>query len=167
MRVNILLLTLACLLIGTASFAGDDTYTLYLVRHAEKQADGSRDPALTKAGQQRAVYLATWLTDKRIEDIWSSDYRRTRDTAQPLANQLDIETSIYDPRNQPLLTGHLLGRKNTALVVGHSNTIPELARLLCECENADMEETEYDRLIVIRIEGGQVTTKTLNQAKLF
>ena len=167
MRVNILLLTLACLLIGTASFAGDDTYTLYLVRHAEKQADGSRDPALTKAGQQRAVYLATWLTDKRIEDIWSSDYRRTRDTARPLAIQLGIETSTYDPGNQPLLTGHLLGKQNTALVVGHSNTIPELARMLCECEIADMEETEYDRLIVISIDGGQARAETRHQTELF
>lgn len=167
MRLNILLLTLACLLAGTASLAGDETFKLYLVRHAEKQADDSRDPALTIDGKQRAEQLATWLTDKRIKDIWSSDYRRTRDTAHPLAKQLDIETSIYDPRNQPLLTGHLLGRQNTALVVGHSNTIPELARMLCECEITDIDEAEYDRLIEITVEDGQTHTETLNQGDLF
>lgn len=167
MRCKFLLITLACLMVGPVSFAGDDVFKLYLVRHAEKQADGSRDPALTMAGKQRAERLAKWLIDKGIEDVWSSDYHRTRDTAQPLAKQLGIETIIYDPRNQPLLTGHLLGRQNTALVVGHSNTIPELARLLCECEIAEMDESEYNRLVVIAVKDGQARAETLDQVDLF
>ena len=166
MRRFIPLIALTCLLMGTASFAGSDEFKLYLVRHAEKQADGSRDPALTKEGKQRAEQLATWLTDKDIENIWSSDYQRTRDTAQPLATQLGVEPRIYDPGNQPVLVGHLLARKDNALVVGHSNTIPELARMLCECEIADMDESEYDRLIVISVDGAQINVETLNQTEL-
>ncbi|MCW8924761.1 MAG: histidine phosphatase family protein, partial [Xanthomonadales bacterium] len=149
MRVRLLLIAMACLLVGATAYAGDDIFKLYLVRHAEKQADGSRDPALTAQGQQRAVDLATWLKDKNIDDIYSSSYRRTIDTAQPLATELGLLLFAYDPGNQPLLVERLLARQDNALIVGHSNTIPELARMLCECEVADMDETEYDRLIVI------------------
>jgi broad specificity phosphatase PhoE len=153
-------------LANTISLADDDAFTLYLVRHAEKQADGSHDPALTTDGEQRAKRLATWLSDKDIEDIYSSSYRRTVATAQPVATELGLLLFIYDPGNQPLLVERLLTRQDNALVVGHSNTIPELARMLCKCEIADMDEGEYDRLIVITIEGNQARTKTLNQAKL-
>ena len=166
MRVKILMIALACLLACPVSFAGDDEFKLYLVRHAEKQADGSRDPTLTEAGQQRAVYLAAWLKDKDIEDIYSSSYRRTIATAQPLATELGLLLFMYEPGNQPLLVERLLTRQGNALVVGHSNTIPELARMLCQCEIADMEETEYDRLIVITIDDAQVRAETLNQAEM-
>jgi len=166
MNLRILLIVLSYCLMSTVSIASDEEFTLYLVRHAEKQANGSRDPFLTEAGQQRAKRLAAWLKDKGIEDIWSTGYDRTRDTGQPLVTKPGLELSIYDPSNQSVLVGHLLGRKNTALVVGHSNTIPELARLLCDCEIADMDDSEYDRLIVISNDGDQVRVKILNQREL-
>ena len=122
---------------------------------------------MTKAGQQRAILLAAWLKGKDITDIWSSGYQRTIDTAQPLASELGLLLNIYDPRDQAVLVGRLLARQDNTLVVGHSNTIPELARLLCECAVADMEETEYDRLIVISVDGKEVQVETLNQSDLF
>lgn len=167
MRRKIPLFILACLLACPVSFAGDDEFELYLVRHAEKEADGSRDPALTEAGQQRAVRLAAWLKNRNITRVWSSGYKRTVDTAQPLTSDLGLILSIYDPRNQSWLAEHLMERQDNALVVGHSNTIPELARLLCECEIADMDETEYDRLIVITVGGDGVQAETLDQGELF
>jgi broad specificity phosphatase PhoE len=66
----------------TTALVSKDNFELYLVRHAEKQADGSRDPELTEAGTHRADNLAGWFEDKNISDIWSSDYKRTRDTAK-------------------------------------------------------------------------------------
>ena len=168
MQIRILLLALLCCLTGSA-FAGEhgDDYTLYLVRHAEKQTDGSRDPNLTEAGEQRAKFLAAWLKDKEIEDIWSSGYRRTVGTAQPLASELGLLLNIYDPGNPSELVERLLDRQDNALVVGHSNTIPELARMLCGCAIADIDESEYDRLIMITIETDQASAETLNQTDLF
>lgn len=166
MHIKLLLLVLAYCLSAPVLASDEDVFTLYLVRHAEKQADGSRDPALTAEGQQRAVFLAAWLKDKNIDDIYSSSYRRTIDTAQPLATELGLLLFIYDPGNQPLLVERLLAHQDNALIVGHSNTIPELARMLCECEVADIDETEYDRLIVITIDGARVNIKTLKQTKL-
>ena len=168
MRLRILLFLLACCFIGNATATGKDSgYTLYLVRHAEKQADGSRDPALTETGKKRSEQLAVWFQKKDITEIWSSDYKRTRDTARPLLTRLDLELSIYDPGNLPGLVKELLHKKRTALIVGHSNTTPELARLLCGCFIEDMDESEHDRLIVVSVTDTETQVKTLQQNHLF
>lgn len=125
-----------------------DTYTLYLVRHAEKQAGD--DPALTEAGTARAETLADLLESEGIEAIWSTDYARTRDTAAPLADRLDLEVRLYDPSDLPGLTEQLKAEAQTALVVGHSNTTPELAEALGGEGGEPIDEPrEYDRLYVL------------------
>jgi len=168
MRVFLSILLLSCFgLCNTSAGEGVDGFTLYLVRHAEKEADGSRDPILTEVGEDRSKKLASWFTDRDINDIWSSDYFRTRDTARPLSSQLGLTLKIYDPRDQTELVRQLLERQRNALVVGHSNTIPELARLLCQCTIVDMDESEHDRLIMISYENHELTTKSLNQELLF
>ena len=168
MQLRILLLLLLGCCIGNinTSEAGD-SYEIYLVRHAEKQTDGGKDPGLTDAGMFRAEQLATWFQDKDIREIWSSDYRRSRDTAEPLLSRLGLELTLYDPRDLPALARDLLDKRNNALVVGHSNTTPELARLLCGCVISDMDDSEYDRLIVVVVTNGDKRTETLIQNTLF
>ena len=147
-----------------SAMAAANNYTLYLVRHAEKQADGSRDPLLSTEGEQRSQHLAQWLLDKGIEDVWSSNFKRTRDTASPLQTKLGLKLQLYSPDAQPALVDVLRDRKHNALVVGHSNTIPELARLLCKCSINDMDGSEYDRLIVITLNDGEIQTETVLQS---
>ena len=168
MQLRLLLLLLLGCCVGhiNTSKAGD-SYEIYLVRHAEKQTVGGKDPGLTDAGILRAEQLATWFRDKDIREIWSSDYRRSRDTAQPLLLRLGQELTLYDPRDLPALAKNLLDRRNNALVVGHSNTTPELARLLCGCVISDMDDSEYDRLIVIVVTDGGKRVETLIQDTLF
>lgn len=161
MILRILILLLVCCCIDESGAA--DSYTLYLVRHAEKEQDGSRDPVLTEIGEQRSENLAHWFSDKQIEDIWSSDYIRTRDTAKPILSKLDMDLTLYDPGNLPELTENLVAKQHTALIVGHSNTTPQLARLLCDCEIADMDESEHDRVIVISVVNGVTRVNTLQQ----
>ena len=162
LRILLILLTVFMAEVGFAADK-DDTFTLYLVRHAEKQSDGTSDPDLTMAGTDRAQKLASWLQDKDIADVWSSDYKRTRGTAAPLLKELGFDLIIYDPGKLPALAEQLLGNSNNAFVVGHSNTTPDLARLLCKCAIADMDESEYDRLIVISVAGEEVKVETLRQ----
>jgi phosphohistidine phosphatase SixA len=164
MHLRILLILLASCLTGSVSAAGNDNiFTLYLVRHAEKQSDGGRDPGLTTAGMDRARKLADRLQNKDIVDIWSSDYKRTRSTAEPLLEELNLDLKIYDPGNLPALAEQLRDNSSNAYVVGHSNTTPELARLLCQCVIADMDESEYERLIVITVVGEEVRVQALRQ----
>jgi phosphohistidine phosphatase SixA len=168
MRVYILILLIVCSCLGSINASeNDDSYTLYLVRHAEKQVDGGKDPALTDEGRQRSEQLAAWFLDKDINEVWSSDYKRTRDTAGPLLSALDLNLTLYDPRKLPVLVKKLQASRNNAVVVGHSNTTPELAGLLCECVIPDMDESEYDRLIVVTVIDGVSRVESLTQNTLF
>ena len=90
MRIQSLIFLLICCFAAEV-FASDtnDSYTIYLLRHAEKVQDGSRDPELTEIGRQRSAALADWFIDKDLEVIWSSDYKRTRDTAAPILSKLE------------------------------------------------------------------------------
>ena len=167
MRIQALFLFVMMCAIGCTSTTNhQNSFTLYLVRHAEKQADGSRDPALSESGELRSRQLADWFQDKKLEDVWSSDYKRTRDTAAPLLAVTDLEITLYDPNELSALAGTLLQRQHNALVVGHSNTTPELAGLLCQCEISQMDDSEYDRLIEVTVVNGKILVNTLTQARL-
>jgi phosphohistidine phosphatase SixA len=133
----------------------------FLVRHAEK-VDQSEDPPLTERGQSRARELARLLKSAGVERIYSSDFVRTRDTAAPLAGDLGLAVTLYDPSSLPDLAQALLASPGRALVVGHSNTTPELAGLLGGDPGPPIPETEYDRLYVpTRGPGGDTTTVVL------
>jgi len=168
MCVRVLFILLLAGVIGSAcATQPDDNYRLYLVRHAEKQAVEGKDPDLTDAGNYRSEQLAKFLQDKGIRKIWSSDYQRTRNTAGPLASKLGLKLSLYDPRDLPALANELLEDRNTALIVGHSNTTPDLTRLLCQCDISDMDESEYDLLFVVSISGDETNVEILRQSLVF
>ena len=135
--------------------APDATY--YLVRHAEKTKD-KKDPALTEAGMQRAQDLAARLKDVPLTKIYSSDYIRTRDTAAPLAAAKGFNVKIYNPRDLEGLSERLLNETGHIVVVGHSNTTPELSQLLGgESGPPIVEATEYDRLYILERYSGDVS----------
>ena len=137
----------------TSRTSDDGTYTIYLVRHAEKQAGD--DPSLTNAGAARADMLGEILSNAGVEKIWSSDYRRTRETAAPLATRLGLAVEIYNASDLASLADRLTSEGLTALVVGHSNTTPQLAELLgADPGEPIVEANEYDRLYVIQRKDG-------------
>ena len=138
-----------------------DLQIIYLVRHAEKQlADPTdKDPGLTERGRQRAAQLARVLRDGGINSIYSTDYRRTRQTAAPLAQRLQLPIANYDPANLPALAARLRASPGNALVVGHSNTTPQLVELLGgDSVSAIDEAREYDRLYILVLRDGVVTS---------
>ena len=102
---------------------------VFLVRHAEKVV-GAEDPGLVPIGHVRAQALADMLAETGITHIHSSDYKRTTQTAAPLAARLGLDIKMYDPRDLPALAAKLKTAGDRHLVVGHSNTTPKLAGLL-------------------------------------
>ena len=119
---------------------------VYLVRHAEKTT-AKTDPALNDAGKARAKTLAKLLEDKAITHIHSTNTRRTRDTAAPLAKRLGLVVTLYDGSDLPAMAAKLKATSGRHLVVGHSNTTPQLTELLGGDGSTPIyERTEYDRL---------------------
>lgn len=124
---------------------------IYLVRHAEKQAGG--DPALSEAGAARAGRLATQFAGVPLQAVYSTDTRRTRQTAGPVAVRHGLTVDLYDANDLAGLAEQLKTRGETALVVGHSNTTPELVRLLGGTAEF-MPESDYERLYRVSLPSG-------------
>ena len=151
--------SLLCMAGPAASGDPGKPAVIFLVRHAEKQ-DATEDPALTEAGQQRARALADLLQDSGVERIYSTDFVRTRETAAPLAGRLGLPVTIYDWEELEDLATELRTPGRRSLVVGHSDTTPELVRMLGGDPGAPIDEqSEYDRLYVVTVAtDGSVTS---------
>lgn len=123
----------------------DGPAVIHLVRHAEKQL--GRDPGLTTDGETRAQDLIDALSSAPIEVVYSTDYKRSRDTAAPIALSRNLPIIYYDPSDLEAFAAKLLSEGRSVLVVGHSNTTPDLvAALGGDAGEPITEATEYDRL---------------------
>lgn len=127
--------------------------TIYIVRHAEKQLTGN-DPELTVAGNARAKKLAQILANEGITHVFSTDYKRTRLTAAPTASEAGIEIKTYDPRNHDALVEQLRSVEGNSLVVGHSNTVGQVANYFVGDGDKfqDLEDSEYNFIYVVTLE---------------
>ena len=122
---------------------------VFLVRHAEK-IDSSRDPDLSEPGRARAALLARLLKDAGITTIYSSDFKRTIHTAEPLAALLKIHPTVIG-RDPDTVVQQLRTHKPTdvVLVVGHSDTVPLVLKGLGCSETIAIDDGEYDNLFVV------------------
>ncbi len=137
--------------------------TVVLVRHAEK-VDESSDPLLSQWGQARASALALALADAHPTHVFTSPLQRTRLTAGPTADfhSVMIEPIGFDggtPAHVAAVAARVRALPDDAvvLVVGHSNTIPLIARALGYTAAADMGNCEYDRLTLLDLNGEHTT----------
>ncbi|WP_345255960.1 histidine phosphatase family protein [Flaviaesturariibacter amylovorans] len=135
--------------------------TYYIVRHGEKEAPGSAmggDVALSAAGEQRALALRERLKTGRIQYIYSTDTRRTKGTARPLAEALGAGIETYNPRDTGFVR-YVLGRgKANALIVGHSNTVDDLVNsFLGRTELQDLPDSAYSNLFIITRKGKKIS----------
>lgn len=121
-----------------------NAFVVYLMRHAEKE-DSHIDPELTRDGYRRADGLAQMLSNAGIEAIYSTYYRRSVGTALPLARELSVPVQFYQAENADALLDTVQSQRLNALIIGHSNTVPDiLARL--GIDYPEMSEQEYGDL---------------------
>ena len=123
---------------------------VYVIRHAER-ADQSADSRLSPAGRARAAVLAKMLRDAGITHVFTSKLRRTIETARPLASALHLTPQQLEGSDVAALAVKLsaLGPRDRALVVGHSNTVPELLRALHVETPITIADSEFDNLFIV------------------
>lgn len=130
---------------------------VYLVRHAEKESEGA-DPGLTESGVARSNALAEALLGAPIDAVYVTQFARTQQTAQPLAVRAGVRQTIIEAGRD--IEAHaaevaVAVRRGTggraALVVGHSNTIPEVMRALGVAEAVQIDESRYGDLFVVEL----------------
>lgn len=138
-----------------------ETTTYYLVRHAEKDTSDktNRDPALITIGEQRAENLVSVLQEVLFDAVYSTDYKRTKDTAKPLAEANHLETIIYDIRQFDFKIFREQTKGKTVMIVGHSNTTPFFANsLLGEKRYENLDESVYDNLYIVTITANKTSS---------
>lgn len=131
-----------------------DNYSIYLVRHAEK-TDNADNPSLTSCGKRRADMLANMLSKTNITSIYSTSYQRTMQTAKPLAKLTNTAVKIYSPKHLDQLMLLLKNNSENTLVVGHSNTTPQLVELLTKQKIPSLTEQDYQYLYQVQFTNKQ------------
>jgi broad specificity phosphatase PhoE len=113
----------------------------YVMRHLQKAA--GQDPGLTEEGRANAERLAALLAGDPPAAIYVSTTRRARETAAPLAARLGLMMRDYDPSDTPALIEAVTQEPGTVLIVGHSNTVPDIVERLGGARPADLGENDF------------------------
>jgi len=159
MRITHRFITLALALVavigcGATPKPGAAPRTVYVVRHAEKlvSADNSKDPPLTEQGLRRAAALARTIDPKSLFAVYATPYARTRGTAAPSAEAAGLPVTEYPPDDTAGLAAKIRSAaKGGVLVVGHSNTVPEILAALGVTEPVVLGDGDFGDLFIVTL----------------
>ena len=128
--------------------------TVILIRHAERVVTpGNNNPPLSAAGKARAQLLLHVLSRAEVSAIYTSEFIRTKETAQPLAEALGL-SPIEATNEQAIKTDILLNHAGkTVLVVGHTNTVPKVIQLFGDNSGHEIADEEFDNMFVATVLG--------------
>jgi phosphohistidine phosphatase SixA len=143
---------LALILSTTATVAVAQT-TILLVRHAERADSGSggmsSDPSLSAAGRARALRLAEVLKDTKLTAVFATEFKRTQQTAAPTAKAQHLTLTTMPADQTATLVNKLKAATGTVLVVGHSNSVPEVMTALGVTPPVTIADGEFDNLFIV------------------
>jgi broad specificity phosphatase PhoE len=139
-------------------FESQATTTVIFVRHAEKAAEPADDPGLSPAGQRRVAELTRQLVDADviagIDAVYATPFRRTEETARPIADALELPLNSYDAEDTEAIMEYIVRehKGKIILVVGHSNTLPALIGNMGASKRVPpIAESEYDNIYIVSI----------------
>ena len=157
---------IALLLFVVTALAQDDfkPKTVFLIRHAEKEDEPRQDPPLKKEGVARAQELARLLGGAGVKSIYTSQFARTKLTAEPLATKLGLTTTVISLKSNPT-NPRLIAEESTAevvnkimerpgenvLLVGHSNSVPDVIKMLGGDVVPTIDERKFDDLFIVTV----------------
>lgn len=138
--------------------------TFYFIRHAEKDRNDPEnvDPELNQEGLGRAMHWAEILNDVALDAIYTTDYERTAMTAAPTSVKQDITVQYYDLEALSIDQFKADNLNKTVLVVGHSNTTPELVnKIIGEDKYGNMDDHDNGSLFIVQIIDGKASDMRL------
>lgn len=158
MRLSGLLVIALFALIACATTGTPAAPATYVMRHLNTPA-GERDPDLLPEGQRAAEALPAWFGLTRVRAIYVSDFRRTRQTAAPLAARLGLTPIVYDPADTPGLIARVRAGPQPALIVGHSNTVPDIVAGLGGTRPEPLVHADFGDIWRIAADGATVRAR--------
>ncbi len=147
------LVTSLLISLSIASFSQKKLTTFILIRHAEKVADGSKNPDLSEEGKKRALRLIDLFKNTSIDGIFSTNFLRTESTVKPLADAKSLEVKHYDAFKMAVIDSLLNAYKGRTIVLcGHSNNIPAIANHLTGSEiYKDFADSDYGNILIVTV----------------
>jgi broad specificity phosphatase PhoE len=115
---------------------------IYVMRHLHTPA-GVSDPDLTDEGKKYAAAVSHSFQRDPPDVIYVSSTKRAQQTAAPLAERLKLTPKIYDPRDTPGLIASVSAESGTVLIVGHSNTVPDIVQKLGGQRPDDLSHEDF------------------------
>jgi len=122
-----------------------------IVRHAEKATNGGSDPDLSSAGRARADALARILKDSGITAIFTTEFKRTQETAAPTATSIGVTATVVPAKDTAALVAKLHQLNGNALVVGHGDTIPNIIKALGINVPINIPDEDYSELLIVTL----------------
>jgi 2,3-bisphosphoglycerate-dependent phosphoglycerate mutase len=140
----------------------ENTSVYYFIRHAEKDRSDStnKNPSLTIQGLERANKWALFFKNKNIAAVYSTNYKRTQQTALPIAKEQNLEIISYTAKE--LISEKFIAdnKGKNIVIVGHSNTTPELVNsLLGEKKYEDIADRENNNVFIVTLKKNKTTAK--------
>ncbi|MFC3195855.1 winged helix-turn-helix domain-containing protein [Marinicella sediminis] len=139
---------------------------IYILRHAEK-VDDSADPDLSAAGIERAKYWKKVLQHTEFDQVFTTDFKRNIQTAELIADESSVKPELYHPMSFEVLKFLQLIQGQKVLIIGHSNTIPDMVnRLINDTRFPPMSHENYNILYVVTLDkNGAASTVKLHIEK--
>lgn len=130
--------------------------TIILLRHAEKdkeQESETLDPDLSAEGAARAQRLVQILNKYKPDAVFSTQFKRTYQTARPFTRTKRMMVQFYNVKNLDEIAAIAkAGNFKRIVIIGHNSTTPALANLLIgENKYKLLGENEYDKMWIIKI----------------
>src|SRR6266699_5319627 len=122
-----------------------------IVRHAEKAANGGNDPDLSSAGRARANELARILKNSGITAIFTSEFKRTQETAAPIATSTHLTPTVVAAKDTAGLVAKLHQLNGNALVVAHGDTIPNIIKAFGINVPVNIPDEDYSELLIVTL----------------
>ncbi|MFK5982026.1 MAG: phosphoglycerate mutase family protein [Flavobacteriaceae bacterium] len=163
MKKLILFLAIITLFVSCKSDKKEEVITTvyYLIRHAEKDRSTlDKDPGLTEEGLKRANNWAKILNKKEIDLVFSTDYKRTQQTALPIASANKLKIQSYDPRDLYNDDFKAQTKDKIVVIVGHSNTTPAFVNTILGSQKYDkIDDSDNGKLFIVSIVNDSISVE--------
>ena len=133
-------------------FIKEQATVFIIVRHGEKENNG-KNPHLSEAGKNRAKNLAELLKNSKIDNAYSTDYFRTRETVENLVLDKKLEVKIYNPSKiSDFVKNELVINQSKNIISGHSNTNPVLLNEICKKSiYKDIPDNQFNDIFIVNV----------------
>lgn len=144
--------------------SASNTTQIYILRHTEKADETSENPNLSAQGIERAKYWKKVLQHTEFDQVFTTEFKRNIQTAELISAASSVKPELYYPMSFDVLKFLNLIKGQKVLIIGHSNTIPDMVnRLIDETKYPPMSHKNYNILYVITInENGDTSSSMLH-----